>query len=757
MANDNVNQELVQIFIEEAVDLGNVLSATLREWEKDLNNLGKIAELKRDLHTLKGSARMVGQTTIGSLAHELETLCGALEKGQLKIDRAVFDLICLCQDRMVLMVESLQKNQPLEDVADIIQKINQFLPQDAKEKPKATPSPSPQAPPAIPTSEETTAKPTEAQPKTPTAATSEIIRVSADVLEMLNSLSIENSTLRTNLEEQVLTYNAYLQEMKLNTQRLDTQLDFLNTELENIITEQQHFLPLEQIYIGIKETTTDLAEGLKSLGKIQSNTESLLINYTRISTALQYNLSSVRLVPFESVVPRLSRIARQISGELHKEVDFQVTQTEGDMDRKVLEHLVPSLEHILRNAVDHGIESIEERRKRGKPERGKIEVSFARKGSIVSIEVKDDGGGIDSNAIRKKAVKLGLLAPDAVISDEEATRFILEPGFSTREAVSEISGRGVGMDVVNMAVKEMGGTLNILSEVGNGTRMVVRFPFTISLNRILLFTLQGQTFGMLLSNIESVIHIPSQKLSDPFLEHMGKTYHLHYLEALIETEKEVIGVPNKKVFPVILLELSDYLVALVVDEVLYNRELLVQALVGQLKLTNLCSGATLLGDGTVVFVLDPFHLTLKAKSLAEQEKAPIKFAQYKAVKGIGKRTIMIVDDSISARAVTKNLLERYRYHVLTAKDGADALRVLETTIPDVILLDIDMPRMDGFEFYMDLQEDERYKDIPIIIVTARPKEHQKRAEELKLYNIVEKPYQETKLMSLIWGILGKKS
>lgn len=742
MASDNVNQELLQIFIEEATDLGDALSTTLREWEAELNNLSKIADLKRDLHTLKGSARMVGLSSIGTLAHELETLCEALASGKIKINRSVFDLINLSQDRISLMIEALKKNEKPNDIEDIIEQFHHYLP---KTEEAVTPLP------ITPKSAE--------EKKLPVSrhASPEVLRVSAEVLESLNSLSTQNSMLRANLEEQIVTYGASLQEMKMGTQRIEDQIEMLNAELEELtLSEYDQFSPLENLGARIKETATDLADALKVLTNIHSTTESLLINYTRISTEFQYRLSSIRLVPFASVVPRLSRIARQICGELKKEIDFTVTQSEGEMDRKVLEHLVPSLEHILRNAIDHGIESAVERHKVGKPERGKIEVSFTRTGSMVAIEIKDDGAGIDSNTVRKKAIKMGLLPPDTTISDEEVIRFILEPGFSTREAVTEVSGRGVGMDVVNMAVKEMGGNLTMVSERGAGTRMIVRFPFTISLNRVLLLSVQEQHFGMLLANIENVVSIPVEKLTDSTLEYEGKPYSLHYLGCLLETDKKVARYPRKKMFPVILFSGTDCSIALVVDEILYNRELVVQALTGQLKLTNLCNGATLLGDGEVVFILDPYHLSLKAKSMQAKEKLPIEFSDVKNVNSTEKQLIMVVDDSVSARTVTKDFLKRYNYQIITAKDGADALELLETNHPALILLDIDMPRMDGFEFSIAAGKDKRLQNIPIIIVTSRSNEHKKRAEELKLYNILEKPYQETKLLSTIWSLLGKK-
>jgi len=742
MANNPPDQELLLIFLEESTDLVASLSATMRQWEKNLNELSLIADLKRDLHTLKGSARMVGQMAIGRLAHELETLAEALAKGQVPVDQKVFNLINLGQDRISLMIESLRKNEAIPAADDLIQQFYQYIPKGEKTEAKSeTPAETPKA--AVKKEEKVSVQPT-----------AEVIRVRSDLLEKLDNLSTENSMIRVNLEQQISSFSTYLQELKEGTRRLESQLTTLDAEVE---TDPSRAVALTQISNGIKETNIDFVNALKNLNDTTSTMESYLLNQARINAELQQRLSSTRLVPFESIIPRLGRIARQVSTELNKAVDFKVTQSEGDMDRTVLEHLVPSLEHILRNALDHGIEPTDVRTQKGKPPVGKIEVSFTRAGSTVAIEITDDGGGINTEAVRKKAIKLGMLTPDAVISDNDVMRFIMEPGFSTREAVSEISGRGVGMDVVNMAVKEMGGTLNIDSEIDKGTKFTIRFPFTISLNRVMLFTVQDQIYGVLLANIESIISIKKEQVNDLSFSHLDKSYSLHYLGSLLKMGEEEIHIPRKETFPVILFSASNYSVALVIDSVLYNRELVVQALGNQFKLMNLCSGITLLGNGQVVYILDPYTLATKVKGITAREQVTPLSSKGRHLKVNEQPMVMVVDDSVSVRTVSKRFLERNHYKVITAKDGIEALQTLEETIPDLILLDIDMPRMDGFEFVISLRQDDRFKEIPIIIITSRPTEHRLRAEQLNVANILGKPYQESELLPLMKSLLGKKS
>jgi len=780
MVNDTQDSELLEIFLEEATDLITSLSAILRDWGSDLNNLSKVADLKRDLHTLKGSARMVGQSTVGTLAHEMETLSEAMAKGQIRVELAVFEQITLGLDHVSLMIEAIRGHTEPPSPEAIIRKFHEYLPGFESKLISEQ-----QTPPTV--SEEASAALEKRQPpdaslkpkssKTTPAATAEVIRIRTTLLEKLNNLSTENNMNRVGFEQHIVNVGSFLQELKQEHRRLEIQLNNLVSEIQNYASyrelqiritgntdkmtqELEQYSTLQQMGHVIKETTIDLMNTLKGLTDSHAMMESLILNQTRIGTELQHRLSDTRLVPFESVVPRLSRITRQVSMELKKKIDFKVLRSEGEMDRTVLEHLVPSLEHILRNAIDHGIESIEDRRKMGKAEVGKIEVNFTRAGSVAAIEIKDDGAGINTEIVRQKAIKVGLLAKDSVVSDAEVMRYILEPGFSTREAVTEVSGRGVGMDVVNTAVKEMGGSLGIESERGVGSKMIVRFPFTSSLNRILLFKIHEETFGILLSGMEGVVGVNVSdiesllSLKTPIFKHANKSYYLHYLGTLLDSCKRTLNIYKKKTFPVILIPSSNYPLAIIVDTVLHSRELLVQSLGAQFKLMNDYSGATLLGDGRVVLIMDSNTLCLKAQALQSSEKKMVEILNGNRMEASAGNLVMVIDDSISARSVTKRLLERHHYRVMTAKDGLDALQQLEIQIPDIILVDIDMPRMNGLEFASVVREDHKYSQIPIIMLTALANAtRRKQAKEMKLDGFIEKPFDETQLLLAIRSLL----
>lgn len=701
----NKDQMLLKVFMEEASELIDSISNNLRTWRDAVPQKTNIEDLKRDLHTLKGSARMVGQMELGTVAHEMETLVEGLLKGQAILDKSAIEKINLGLDQISFRIESLKKPEPPVAQEEIAQEAKEVRP------------------------------------------TQEMIRIDASLLEVLNNLRTETMQVRQGMEKEV-------EQIKERIKSSREEVEHLTTELTNLQVERKE--PLDKV----NKLLAKLNLSLRKIYESSDIMEGLLFNQARIHSRMQHRLSDARLIPFESIVPRLSRMARQVSSELKKPVDFNVMRSEGEVDRTLLDHLIPSLEHLLRNAIDHGIETKEDRLRVGKPETGTIEVKFAREGSIASIELSDDGAGIDIDQIRTKAIKLGLLTPEQKITDEEAIRFILEPGFSTRETVSLLSGRGVGMDVVATAVKEIGGTLNILSTQHKGTRMIIRFPFTSSLNRVLLFEVQDKVLGMLLSDIQGIVRLTKKELEErlsnpyPLLEQMNHTYHMMYLGKLIDPELMEFHLKENKTFPVLLLSSPDFPVALIVDEVKSSTELFIQSLGSQFKLILGYSGAAILPQGKVTYILDKEDLIKKANQLQDQSLSIIDKNQLEEF-AILEPTLLVVDDSASARSMAKSLLEKQHYHVITAKDGVEALKEVEEQKPALILLDIDMPRMNGFELATRLRGDERYKDIPIVILSAvMNSEREQWIKELKLEGFIPKPYEEAQLLLKVQSITG---
>lgn len=697
-ANDE-NEALLKIFLEEAKDLLDAISATLQVWAKDLNNKSCFSDLKRDLHTLKGGARMVNQPALSALAHETESFCISLLDGNVPADRQAYEKVCANQDNMVHIVEGLSS--------------------------------------PIPTPPEGEIKSEKSESGNETV--NEMIRIRSDLLEKLNNLSIESNITRVNMSHYVDSFNMHIAEISRLTKSLQEKCRSIPKEVEFHVTSE---------ILGLVNLN-------KNLAQVHGSIDTLLSQQARLEMELQDRLVDTRMIPFSSVIPRLSRITRQIAAELNKKVDFTVLDVEGEIDRTVLEHLVPSLEHLLRNALDHGIELPAARLLANKPEVGNIQLRFFRMGNDACIEISDNGGGIDPEVIYKKAIKLGLVSAETVLSTDEKIRYIMEPGFSTREVVSEISGRGVGMDVVNTVVKGLGGNLAIESKLGQGTKFTIRLPFTMSVNRALLVMVKGQKYGILLSSIENIILMNVEKLKEilslptPLVTHNEKTYQLKYLGDALNVQERPVFVDVQESLPLLLFNFPDFNAALLVDSLAGSQEIVVQTLGPQFKLTDIFSGGTLLSDGSVVIILDVYTIAARGVKNTNEDKEISMTTKKSAV-------VFVVDDSVTIRTVTKNFLERHNFTVVTAKDGLEALGKLEQTRPDIILLDVEMPRMDGFQFAEKIHGDAQYSSIPIIMITfcAGPEQRQ-RAETLGIKKFMGKPYQELDLLATINALLGK--
>jgi chemosensory pili system protein ChpA (sensor histidine kinase/response regulator) len=420
--------------------------------------------------------------------------------------------------------------------------------------------------------------------------------------------------------------------------------------------------------------------------------------------------------------------------------------------------MVAPLEHIIRNALSHGIETPVERVKKGKPESGRISIDIERDGSDIVIRVSDDGAGVSVEKVRSRAIQLGLLEKNREVSEADLVQYILEPGFSTAEHVTQMSGRGIGMDVVDIEIKQLGGTLQIATNP-QGTTFTARLPFTLSINQAILVRTGEEVYAIPLINIEGITRLDSQQMIDyysqdePELEYAGQGFALHSLSKLVGSGVPFRpGVENEKQ-AVILSRAGDVRVALHVDEIIGNREIVVKTLGKQLSQVKALAGASILADGSVVLILDINGLIRHSASSAvkivyqqEDERAPKL-----------RSTVMVVDDSITMRRVASKLLERHNYEVVTAKDGVDALAQLQELRPDVMLLDIEMPRMDGFELATHMQNEETFSRIPIIMITSRTGEkHRDRAIEIGVTNYMGKPYQEDELIENIQSALGAR-
>ena len=745
--------ELLEIFLEEGFDIIENSGAALLRWQAEPGNRQEVETLLRDLHTLKGGARMVEIGPIGDLAHELEYLYESLSSGVLQPSAELFALVQRGHDRLAQMLDGVRAGQPCPPADRLINAIQNFSHPVTVE-----------TPPVLPVPVKTDAAPPAAE------AGADMVKVSAELLDELVNLAGETSIFRGRIEQQVNDAQIALNEMETTIERMRDQLRRLDTETQGRILSRQQvdaerlgyeeFDPLEmdrhsqlqQLSRALFESASDLLDLKETLDRRNHDAENLLQQQGRINTELQEGLMRTRMVPFERMLPRLKRIVRQVAEELNKDVAFVVGNAEGEMDRNVLERMAAPLEHMLRNAVDHGLESAEVRLAAGKPAQGQISLDLSREGGDIVFDIRDDGAGVPLEAVRKKAIKRGMLAPEAEISDRDVLQFILQPGFSTAEKITQISGRGVGMDVVHEEVRQLGGSMSIDSVPGQGVHFRIRLPFTVSVNRALMVQCGEDQYAIPLNTIEGIVRVlPNDleahfRIDPPRYQYGGQTYELCYLGELLKTAPRPKLLGQNLPLPVLLVHYNDRRIAVLVDTMAGTREIVVKSLGTQFAAVQGVSGATILGDGRVVLILDllaPIR-AMQARVAQPPTLPEIDSEPHKPL------LVMVVDDSVTVRKVTSRLLERHGMNVLTAKDGVDAMLLLEEHMPDLMLLDIEMPRMDGFEVATQVRNDERLQHLPIIMITSRTgQKHRDRAMAIGVNDYLGKPYQESVLLESI--------
>jgi len=780
--------EVAEIFMDEAEELMAELDDVIQKWQEEPSNSEHNEAIQRVLHTLKGGAFMAGLKEIGELAHHMESELQSRLVGKQSADAQLFtslhsqyDFIASRIDSVVLWLKqgaqegALLESPVITAPAPIAQITGEATQSAADSEGSASSNVVPLR--AITDAQKATAQEDASRRSQP----QEMIKVPAELLDGLVNLAGETSISRGRLENQVTDFAFTLEEMDATLDRLKDQLRRLDieTEAQVLFRQERHgpsyedFDPLEmdrysqlqQLSRSLVESASDLMDLKSTLLDKTRDAETLLLQQSRVNTELQEGLMKTRMVPFSRLVPRLRRIVRQVSQELGKQVELQVNNAEGEMDRSVLERLISPLEHMLRNAVDHGLESDEGRRSAGKPEVGSISLSLFRDGGDVVLKLIDDGAGINLSAVREKAIERGLLLANEQISDQELLQFILHAGFSTAQKVTQISGRGVGMDVVNSEIKQVGGSITINSVQGKGSEFIIRLPFTVSVNRALMTKVGDSLFAIPLNSIEGIVRISVDSLQElykqdkPVYQYAGRDYPLEYLGTLLRDDAQVRLPEGNTSMPVVLVR-GGQPAAVQVDTLMGSREIVVKALGPQFSSVVGVSGGTILGDGSVVIILDLPNMMRHVHSLEYKEHIAIEHEEEAHLQHLledSVTSVLVVDDSVTVRKVTTRLLERHGMEVRTAKDGVDAMEILQDYRPDVMLLDIEMPRMDGFEVATQMRHDSRLKEVPIIMITSRTGDkHKERAMSIGVTDYMGKPFQEEKLLGSINTILGKR-
>jgi chemosensory pili system protein ChpA (sensor histidine kinase/response regulator) len=763
-----LDRDLVDIFVEEGNDLldhSDGLLAKLRETPEDRS---LVTGLQRDLHTIKGGARMAGINAIGDLGHAIESLLEQVAAQRVDLDGDSVRLLERGFDGLHGLVTKVGAHRKAPMPTDLIAEFEQraypraAVAADASDE-GAVPAPAVVLAPLSAPIDTAFAGDDEAMPY----AAQEQVRVRADLLDRLVNHAGEVAIYRSRLEQQLGAFRGAMSELDRTNIRLHDQLRRLDLETEAQIVaryqreqdkrdptfdplELDRFSTLQQLSRGLAESAADITGLQGVLDDLARQYDTLLQQQSRVSSELQDGLMRARMVPFDGLVPRLRRVLRQAATDTGKQVKLHLDGAHGELDRNVLERMTAPLEHLLRNAVAHGLESPKQRRKKSKPEEGTVQIALRREGAEMVFQVSDDGAGIDHAAIRRRAEQRGMVQSDAQLTDSDLERLILESGFSTSESISQLAGRGVGMDVVYSEVRQLGGSLEIASESDKGTTFTLRLPQTLAVTQAVFVQIGETQFAVPVAAVGGVGRISRDRFETAGAVYVygGEEYVLHDLGALIgQPPARAEGQPQ---VPLLLVHAGDLRAAVAVDQVLGNREIVVKPVGPQIASVPGIYGATITGDGRIVVILDvaPLvrrhilqpNLFVSDTPAPEERRVPL---------------VMVVDDSLTMRKVTGRVLERHNFEVAVARDGVEALERLEERVPDLMLLDIEMPRMDGYELATAMKADPRFKDVPIVMITSRTGDkHRQRAMEIGVQRYMGKPYQELDLMRNVYDLLG---
>ncbi len=725
-----VNEELLALFVEEARELVPQIGKDLRGWRTNPQELEYSDSLQRALHTLKGSARMAGQAVIGDSVHGMEDR--VIQALRHKVNADDFDSMFVEFDRIGYM---------LEDIIGGGKTV---------------------APSAEPTTK-VVAQKRHAERKT------QFLRMRADVLDRLINEAGEVSIMRSRMDREMQNFKQSSTDLTDSISRLRTYLRELEIEAETQLQSRMSLLqeanetfdPLEfDRFTRLQELTRMMAESVNDVATIQhglllnlDQTDAALQQQNRMNRELQQGLMSVRMLPFATITERLQRIVRQTARELNKRVEMIIEGESTELDRGVLDKMGAPLEHLLRNAVAHGLESAEERAKLGKPEIGHIKLKVSLENDEITLVITDDGAGVNLAKVKQKAIEKGIFTPDQEVTDQALMTVIFEPGFSTADTISQIAGRGVGLDAVRSDIATLGGRIDVSNASGLGAMFNIYLPVTLSVAQVVLARAGNKVFAIPSVMVEQVQKLKQNDLTSAYLAHKvdwaGREYPLHFLSKLIGDADHVAQ--SHSYTPVVLLRSGAYRTALHVDEIIGNQEVVMKPMGTQLAHVPGMIGATVMGDGAIILVINPVLLAnreaLSVGAIKVTTVAPV-------VEQL-KKVALVVDDSLTMRKVLSRVLEREDFEVVTANDGMDAIQKLQLITPDIILTDIEMPRMDGFEFSRYVRDNPETSKTPLIIISSRTAEkHRNVATELGVNAFLGKPVQDEELMAQVNALLN---
>ena len=741
---DDLDEQLLPIFIEEADELGPAIGAQLRNWHANPKDGQASQSLQRSLHTLKGSARMAGAMRLGELTHNMETrVINAMELPVLPTN--FFDDLDTEFDKLSDAIERLRHGPEVAPQTT-----------DTEAAPAGT----------------TGARVAAAAPiDSEQAVQKAMLRVKAEVVDRLVNEAGEVSIARSRIEGETLAFKQSLIDLTENVIRLRNQLreieiqaeSQMQSRLSHVQEDNVTFDPLEfDRFTRFQELTRMMAESVNDVATVQQTllknldeTEAALLQQARMTKDLQQELMRIRMVPLSSVMERLHRVVRLTAKEVGKKAILEMRGSQVEVDRSVLEKMTAPFEHLLRNAIAHGLEDKPTRLAAGKSEFGEIQLEARQEGNEIVLLFSDDGAGLDLERIRAKARDLNILEAGVEPTPAQLMEVIFTSGFSTASEVTQVAGRGIGMDVVRNEIAGLGGRIEVSSESGKGTTFIIYLPLTLAVTQAVLVNAGSHMFAVPSAMIEQVQELKEGPLAKVYetgaIEWQGNHYPFYYLPQLFGYPDQVP--PVQRYNSVLLLRSGAQRAAVHVDQLIANQEIVVKNIGPQLARVSGIAGATVLGNGKVVMIVNPVQLAHReVLPFATIPEAPVLEEKITTAP-----LIMVVDDSLTVRKITSRLLSREGYQVVTAKDGIDALQQMQESMPDVMLVDIEMPRMDGFELTKNVRGDAKTKHIPIVMITSRTAEkHRNYAKELGVNAYLGKPYQEEELLGHIQDFLKQR-
>ena len=741
--------ELLDSMLQELPAQTGEFSRLIQRLVAGTGSLQDLNQAQRLAHTLKGAANTVGIAGIANLTHHTEDILLALTEQGVLPSTALADALSQVADCLEAMSEKLLGVGPAPDdaqhimqtVLDWANQIDQHgLPDDAE--PASQPSPTPFAI-------------NQADDPSPTTAISESgpapLRVPSTLIDNVLRLVGESMILSTQLQE----HRTLQHEQSKATQDHDQRLQDFALRLEQFsdtAREHSYSHELQTLSRQLQELAKDGHAMRAQAHAHQSDLETLLISQQRLLSELQEAVLRTRMIAVQTVIPRLQRSVRQTCRLADKSVELNISGAETLIDNTVLNQVLDPLMHILRNAIDHGIEDPATRQTLGKPAQGHIELSFSRESNTIAIRCRDDGRGLDYDAIRRTAETRGLLAPQQAADEQDLIQFILQPGFSTRTAASQVSGRGIGLDAVYNQLLAIKGSLQIESSSDQGCLIELRLPVNLIATHALLIRAQQQLYAVADRGIEQVIHLSSGKLlhstSGREFELDAERYPVIELERLLNLPAERRKTERHSRPLLLVRDDTGHCQAIMVEAIVDNRGVVVKNLGDYVPQLPGILGAAILGDGSVAPVLDmPELLRAPPALMPSMRILPATKAEPPIYKDSEAPQILIVDDSLSMRRSLEQLLGDIGFVVRTASNGLEAIELLSKSQPDAIITDLEMPRMNGLDLTAHVRARPATAQLPVLMLTSRSTaQHRQRATQAGVSAYLNKPVVEDELI-----------